>query len=251
MTKKRWFHPIQPIRALAALALGITITVAVAWTFSAEAIYQRTQAPTVTWNALFGERNYWMISVRRGTGWLQIDAQVTRNDGLDSRYQIIDRTLRAPAWSKPATALSGDLDSYSNGQPSLSWTDVASGWPMLSMRFRERTTTTIPTGVGPRRVRKTVTVQNGHTIRDGLGISNILPLRPVWPGFVVDVLVFSIPPYLLLVFVGGGIAMRRRSRRRRSGLCIACGYDLSGMDGSRCPECGRATIAAGTSEPKP
>lgn len=31
--------------------------------------------------------------------------------------------------------------------------------------------------------------------------------------------------------------MRRRSRRRR-GLCEACGYDLRGTEGDRCPECG-------------
>jgi hypothetical protein len=31
--------------------------------------------------------------------------------------------------------------------------------------------------------------------------------------------------------------LKRRSRRRR-GRCIACGYDLRGIEGAKCPECG-------------
>ncbi|MDX2131495.1 MAG: hypothetical protein SFY69_05545 [Planctomycetota bacterium] len=33
---------------------------------------------------------------------------------------------------------------------------------------------------------------------------------------------------------------RRARRRRRFGLCPACGYDLAGVRDARCPECGRA-----------
>ncbi|MCP4594422.1 MAG: hypothetical protein GY842_27135 [bacterium] len=32
----------------------------------------------------------------------------------------------------------------------------------------------------------------------------------------------------------------RRYRRRRKGLCLTCGYDLTGNESGRCPECGEA-----------
>jgi hypothetical protein len=33
---------------------------------------------------------------------------------------------------------------------------------------------------------------------------------------------------------------RRHAKRQRLGLCVACGYDLRGGGGGRCPECGTA-----------
>ncbi len=32
---------------------------------------------------------------------------------------------------------------------------------------------------------------------------------------------------------------RRHERRRRTGRCLECGYDLTGVVAGRCPECGR------------
>jgi hypothetical protein len=42
---------------------------------------------------------------------------------------------------------------------------------------------------------------------------------------------------------------RRRLRRRRTqGRCLACGYDLRGSSGDRCPECGSVVAARGAQE---
>ena len=43
--------------------------------------------------------------------------------------------------------------------------------------------------------------------------------------------------YPMTVFVLRG-PLRRRRRRKR-GLCVACGYNLRGLHEPRCPECGR------------
>lgn len=51
--------------------------------------------------------------------------------------------------------------------------------------------------------------------------------------------VWVLPPLFLLypgiVFIRGPV---RRWRRKRKGLCLKCGYDLTGLASPRCPECG-------------
>ncbi|MCH7813576.1 MAG: hypothetical protein IID40_06100 [Planctomycetes bacterium] len=42
--------------------------------------------------------------------------------------------------------------------------------------------------------------------------------------------------YPILAFIRGPL---RRSRRRRKGLCVPCGYNLTGNTSGVCPECGR------------
>jgi hypothetical protein len=242
MTKKKRSHRVQILRVAVALLLGLTISVVVAWRFSAHAIAQRKQAPATTWNAVPSGKGYWTFSVRRGTGWTQIDANASATDLPASTRLDIDRTLRPPAWSKIAMAQSDDPDSSVDGQAFLRWTDVATGWPMLALRFRERTASTHLRSGAQGQIRVQVTTQYGYEISDRSGLHNILPLRPVWPGFIVNMLLFAVPPYLLLVLVGSGIAMIQRRRRLRRGCCTACGYDLAGLDGSRCPECGASDM---------
>jgi hypothetical protein len=52
---------------------------------------------------------------------------------------------------------------------------------------------------------------------------------PTWMPF----LLFA--AYPTLAFIRGPL---RRHRRRRRGLCLKCGYDLTGLPEPRCPECG-------------
>ncbi|MHC4066867.1 MAG: hypothetical protein ACYSUI_20515 [Planctomycetota bacterium] len=56
----------------------------------------------------------------------------------------------------------------------------------------------------------------------------------LWAPFV---LFAAWPAIALICFVRGQL---RRSRRRRKGLCLRCGYNLTGLPEPRCPECGAA-----------
>jgi hypothetical protein len=50
----------------------------------------------------------------------------------------------------------------------------------------------------------------------------------LWP-----LIPIALIPHLMLA-----VALNRRSRRRAKGLCLACGYDLTGNTSGVCPECG-------------
>lgn len=43
---------------------------------------------------------------------------------------------------------------------------------------------------------------------------------------------------LTLPLLLGFVATRRRCLRRRRGICVECGYDLTGNVSGICPECG-------------
>jgi len=55
-----------------------------------------------------------------------------------------------------------------------------------------------------------------------------------WPWVVAVAL--TLAAYPMIAFVRGPL---RRRRRRKRGLCVACGYDLTGNVSGVCSECGR------------
>ncbi len=74
---------------------------------------------------------------------------------------------------------------------------------------------------------------------DGPPKNHLLPIDPVWPGFAYNALAFGGGAWALLAAPSlVGLVFGTKRRRRRRGLCVACGYDMRGLDA--CPECGRA-----------
>lgn len=66
----------------------------------------------------------------------------------------------------------------------------------------------------------------------GVSLAKEIPTRVYWPGLAFNTIFFG--TLYLVLFVLPGRA--KTARRRRLGLCIACGYDLAGL--ATCPECG-------------
>ncbi len=61
-----------------------------------------------------------------------------------------------------------------------------------------------------------------------------LPIKPLWPGFVANTIVWGSIPCTFMV-AAGHLQRRRRARR---GLCVQCAYPIADL--KICPECGKA-----------
>lgn len=61
----------------------------------------------------------------------------------------------------------------------------------------------------------------------------------VWPSFLFDALAWGLLP-LACFELRDRHRRKRRQRRRKSGLCEACGYDLRGTLAPCCPERGKS-----------
>ena len=66
----------------------------------------------------------------------------------------------------------------------------------------------------------------------GWRVSRSLPLRPIFPGFLINTLFYAVIAYLLL-FAWRDV---RRVMRSRRGCCGKCGYPVG--ESAVCTECG-------------
>jgi hypothetical protein len=76
-----------------------------------------------------------------------------------------------------------------------------------------------------------------HWDRWGIAVGSIvpLPMRPLWPGFLINTLLYTALSAGIW-YTPGAV---RRARRRRRNACQACGYSLVGLAAHvPCPECG-------------
>lgn len=124
------------------------------------------------------------------------------------------------------------------------WVENRAGWPLHAVRHDHWTVRDWPLG----------TTNAGYNFgsdgavrihRPRLGLVTVtVAYRPVWPGLILNTLLYALLPASVAVAF---VALRRRRRRRR-GHCPACGYDRRGDTAAVCPECGRAatTAAEGT-----
>ena len=74
-----------------------------------------------------------------------------------------------------------------------------------------------------------------------------LPIRPLWPGFLINTAFFAVCAWTLTIPLNV-VRLMRKSGRRRRGQCVKCGYNVRSTGGPICPECGTSAQGAGSEE---
>lgn len=221
-------------RVVLCLVVGVVATWVSAWGIVARYVYVDPGFVSL-WRSDFpgdDERAYWRPP-SYGEELSIVWTSRLQRAGVDARVAYWD-TLDPAIATLPREQKNARLF----GTMSLTHHSVSAlyGWPALALRTRRAS-------FYARDARHARDQSLAWTVDKGLRFSwpklggvtpkrHALPLRPVWPGFLNNTLVYAGACWILLAAPGGV----RRWRRKRNGQCAACGYDLKDLD--TCPECG-------------
>ena len=208
-----------------ALALGVLTTYGVAWWIA------NTHRPTR--HLSFGDYE------GRAVGGWSIDMETQENvtwvvaDGweLDSTGGMVRWQEEVPPWSlirKWTPREVGGPVGVNMNNTLVRLLERAAGWPRLAVVEHA---VTMRLGVPP--------PVKGADLSIRWGASSdwarwTLAFRPLWAGFAIDTAMFGAGWWVVI----GIVAWVRSWRRRAAGLCAGCRYDLRGLTGEVCPECG-------------
>jgi len=106
----------------------------------------------------------------------------------------------------------------------------AAGWPRLAVvdRTMEARSKTVSVGGHDLSYR--------HRGSSDPWLTTTLAFMPIWSGFLIDTAMFASVWAMLI----RGPVLVRHWMRVGAGRCPKCRYDLSGLTGGVCPECGSA-----------
>ncbi|MBL9148279.1 MAG: hypothetical protein JNM94_06240 [Phycisphaerae bacterium] len=177
------------------------------------------------------------IRIERSRGMRYCGNEPTREE-LIAMGRYDDLTSLVPPWS-------ATRNPNAAGQRAFDRTEQANGWPFLSLscvlhddEIRELRVAKATAGS-----EADVQILGGKPYQGGitngilLGTDDpvrVLPLRPIWSGFVADSLIYATAVAAALMVPG----VVRRWHRSRRNLCVQCGYAVGALP--RCPECGNA-----------
>lgn len=234
---------LRNLRPIAVAGLcGVAISVAVAWALSlARPEGHWRDGPQQQTIVSGTEQPRWLIHRSHATGATALERYVAPGLVSDAIAYALP-----PWWSDARTPPdAADLEAQDRTRGDRMITEIAYGWPMPALRYRY-TWSTHPVGFSGR-------LRYFESMSGGLFITpptpgdvssrwrqeiHALPYRPIVAGMALNAALYGT---ILLGAVSTARAVRSHRRRRR-GLCGACGYDLRGLvpdvGGLCCPECG-------------
>lgn len=207
VTKQRSLWRGWVVRGAVCLAVGVVVNVLVAWGIA-------------LWWCPYG-----------GARYPEDDAVIRWGVAVPSDWPPPSSRFAEVATAKVWVVATGYLKESEQFQIE----EVQSGFPMLSM---SRVIPLCPPGYS-----MAFSVWSaGIAVDSRLATSSDwtswgLPLLPLWPGFVVDTLLYGVCA-LGIHFIPDFV---RRTTRKRRGCCTGCGYELVGL--VKCPECGSEVAA--------
>lgn len=221
-------HTRRWIRVLVCMLIGLALNITVAWGL---AVWCQATARFLQWSGTVlssplgksFERltpEAWPRPVPQG--WSEKPMLETRTRGIGWRCSSYEGFIPVGDWRVPGSTI-----------VSVLLVDVLTGWPMPAWR----NTRVFSDATGP------VTLDDPGTLSTPpldkwLGVGSFLPVIPLWPGALINTLVYAAAVWC----VWTGVPWVRAKRRGRRGACLSCGYDLRGRAaGAPCPECGSAS----------
>ncbi|MFT3685460.1 MAG: hypothetical protein QM783_11115 [Phycisphaerales bacterium] len=234
-------------RAAVCLMLGLATTVAIAWlgaafekAYGAKAIDETLTFPTHTSNSYLQKG----VFITRNIVHWEYEVELVPMNPAWINTQTNAADAKSPYWSQAwlPSRPSRPPGTWGNWKHEARLTEIGAGWPFRALCAETDEPVQDPTTrLAVYSFRGGLTLPT-HVIKDGATIflPRCLPLRPIWPGLVADVAIFSLLWGLVVV----PMALVIRSRMRR-GRCLSCGYDLQGLAADvKCPECGAVRGAA-------
>lgn len=229
------------IHILIWLTLGIISTVAVSWTavymnygkykYEREKAWWIDKDRPLKWTTIV-DRDYWYSRVT----YMFHDYNSNPDEFVNFSNSIRSQNRRQehpvemlPYWA--SHLYSDKADIWTDSETAYTHGVIATGWPLRALKY-ERYGAFVDSKV--QEVYGEFRIDLGREKISGRMTYILLPLIPVWPGFIFNVILYSTP----WIFIFGGYSSTKRVIRRRRGKCPKCAYDLRGDFESGCSECG-------------
>jgi len=222
------------IAVFVCLALGLLTTVCGAWS---NALLNKSPYPYETSNYILLEDTDEHRFVTRYENTSSILLKFDRHNHHSGSQENLNYSAKQvlPHWVK--SNIPKEPSSYRHA-----WV-VGSGWPAISMRASYDTDEL----GGGRFIRSAriigITEGISSTSKQFRGLLDgydevVLPLVPIWPGFLLNILFYSVIWFLIWNGFISLYVLQRRLLRQHKGRCPQCAYDLRRGSSIGCPECG-------------